>query len=217
MSSDWQDLSYAGQLTDNEPLITVQYSAEWLEFLLAVADVLRQDRLWEPGTDMDAVDQQVEDLLARLMGESAMVVTHVQSPIEFSAVNVKRVGTFTITEFILDTPWMYQNGIYTDGVNSIGDVVEFEAFLTAGTWKVEVRADQKNDRGKFLYKVNDGDFAVSSTFDCYSASPNYNYKASNNLVISEDGLYKFTIERQSKNPSSSAGILLFYCFVLRKA
>ena len=213
--SDLPDyLDYQGELVDDEPLLTVQYSQQWLKFLLSVLDVLRDSSLYAPGVDVDDVMQQVDELGVRLMGGEyvggGMNLPYVcpASALRFFAV------TNPGKEFDVAFYWLRQRQ-YTDSTDANQNMCAWEVYLEAGNYACEVLYSKGPNRAKFTVAISPGTTIIGAT-DAYAATLSYSDVVKGLFEVTEDQTYSFQVTKLLKNPASSGAYVVFEGVIVRK-
>lgn len=194
-------LPYDGELTDAQPLVTTQYSKEWLPFLLGLVKSLYQVELWEPGTDMDAVSVQVDDLLARLMGVEGLVPVAYPSAVVVPAVHLHNSIVPTVLAYNSSHAaysYVYQVTAYTSSV-----AVAFETWLPAGDYLIQVRYMKGSNRGKFRPQVLGVQGSYFTSVDGYASGEVYDQLAEWEYTVTTGGPARVGVKTDGKNVLSS--------------
>jgi hypothetical protein len=208
-------LVYDDEETDAEPLITAQYSVEWLPFLLAAVGTLKSHKLWEPDTDMEAVEQQVNDLQARLMGVDAVPPPLGGTlPIVIPGTALYFYAGRGPTRLFYVASHHLAQCQYTDIVDESANVTFWDVWLEPDVYIIEIVHSKSSNYGKFYLNCIGGNLTMP-TIDCYSATLQTMQVATGEFEVTEERKVHFELNKLTKNPLSTGGYILIDSVTIR--
>ena len=208
-------LVYDDEVTGAAPLIEAVYSSSWSGFLLGALELLREESLWEPDTDFDKVSQQIDDLMARLMGSTVMsgelggglpYCCPATAAYWYDAANADM-------QLVHEESHLYQRA-RSDDSDEVRNLCEFMVWLEPGDYVFTVIYGKGSNRGKFWFVAYGATFS-HTLVDTYSASVTYNHTDTVEFEVTTAGMIRFKAQQSLKNPASSGGKINFEAFYVR--
>jgi hypothetical protein len=209
-------LIYDGQEAGEDPLVTVQYSATVLPWLLAAAQILLQPELWAAGTDMDEVAPQIHDLIGRLMGGDVSTGSFGGcTPFVIPAVSLYFRAATNPTKFFATAGYFLSSGQYTDAVNTENAIVIWKGWFEPGDYVLSIVHDKGYNRGKIYVNCAVKSLVIPVT-DCYKSTVELNVVTEGEFTITDARSLQFELHRLTKNPSSSGNYILINAVMIRR-
>lgn len=194
-------LEYDDELTDDEPMIVATYSAHWLPFLLATAQILGSPGIWDPTDDVELATTQARDLLARLMGAGMSYTRLSVSPTYLPGHAL--LDTADADLVTIDALRWSGSCLRCTAYNDGDEIVQIPIFLGVGTLHIEFTCRTRPVFGYMYWSLHGTDYLITSVFDAYSASGTRNVRTSKTLAVTKAGPYNLRLQVDGKNPSSS--------------
>jgi hypothetical protein len=208
------DLLYNGELTDSEPQTIAVYSNEWRSFLLSAVAILSSPDMWEPGTDLDAVGVQLEDLLARLMGGEVTGLVY--------AKNTLQLFYHQLTWVHHDDPviqtlpsQVFNVAIYLTAPADGIDIAFVDLYLPAGTATIQLLGRSDPAAGISRWLLDGADLGAGQNMDQYTAAIQYNRQWDRLIVVPASGIHRLSLKNFGKNAASSHyHFIMTYAFII---
>jgi hypothetical protein len=196
------DLQYDGELTDDEPLTVAIYSNGWRAFLLAVVEILASHDVWADGSDFAAIDEQMSDLAARLMGVDAMTVLPYPEVLSWPSYALRWTSAGGKTLLILTAQYGNASHRQTTPMNE-EPVLYIAEILEAGSYVLGLIGVKNNNAGKARWYVDNQYLDAAYDFDMYAASLTYNFVVEVPITLATTGRHTFQLITHGKHASSS--------------
>lgn len=202
MSTKGDTLPYADELTDDEPILTVQYSQLWVDFLLAAVNVLSDVTMWAYEDDRELALGQVDDLVVRLMGGQVLNPPDTYMPMVYHPIQLNNsTATATAISFAANS-WMHHVVYNTAPVS--GQVVwAFDTYLNVGVYDFKHFGIGAVNQGIWQIQLSGADIMSGFSHDNYVTPQNNNLLTTDALTITIPGVYHCQLRVIAKNPSAT--------------
>jgi hypothetical protein len=195
-------LTWDGSQVDDAPQVECSYSALWRDYLVACVGLLKDRTMWVGDTDFNAVEQQINELQRRLMGEivedSGMAIgpyfiapEMLVDSAEPSAIAAQGVS-FTNRA-------VYQTGTPANNVL----VYRAKLYLAPGDYVMRVYFNCSSNSGKFSVSVVGDGIYSTGLIDAYAAGPAYNQTQVKAFTVSSGCYHDVDVVVDGKNTSST--------------
>lgn len=137
MTASYQGLPYNDELTDQEPQHLVGFGHGYVKYLIGLLELLESPDNWALGVDFEAVNQQINDLIVRIM-EGGVEVTDQQfaGPVTLSWQYLSQ--TLAATTYALNSACLFGGYCYQTTPSDEQNVYQFRAWLVPGNYTLRI-------------------------------------------------------------------------------
>ncbi len=207
MSNQPETLTYNDELTDDDPIVVIGVSRYWLDYLVAVAAILKESSIWDSSEDVALAVRQADDLTVRLMGTlDGGGLMAIQNPITIRATAMYWVDACTPVADYVKADAYTSSFVKTNTDNNELTCTEFNVPLGVGDYVLTLHVSKQSNCGKVtVYSDHVG--TIIDEYDTYDAAPILHAKTSGSFENDQVRVVRFFIIRELKNPSSSGGMI----------
>ena len=197
-------IEYGDELVDDGNEIVAVYGSEFAAYLIGAVQRLAELDSWTALSDGLLVQQQVEDLIVRLIGggdlaghapSSAPMKIHIENLLPYDG-NMAEIGTAGVDS-------VHTTSMRSDTNIPAEEFAYFWIYLETGSYVVQIYYPTDSSRGYLKLDVEGGGEDAYDLFDQYSTSTVENNRGQLPIAITENGWVRMWFSKVGKAVAST--------------